>query len=61
MGRDLADAWLPTLIKAGVATLLAGLALGFLAPMFRFLGKGRCARCGTCIEKCRPARERRPA
>jgi hypothetical protein len=51
MDRALADAWLPPLIKAGIAVLVSGVALGFLAPIFRFLGKGRCARCGTSIEK----------
>jgi len=51
MDSHLADAWLPTLIKAGLAALLAGILFGVLAPVFRFLRKGRCARCGTGIEK----------
>jgi hypothetical protein len=45
------DALVRVAVPAGVLCLLAGIAVAALSPVSRAMRGGRCARCGTAIER----------
>ena len=51
IARGLSDRWFLPLAGLGAACFAAGALLGILVPALRWVGRGRCVRCGAGTER----------